>query len=100
MDNRYVIIMAGGVGSRFWPLSRRERPKQFLDILGNRRNSYSADIQKVQIQSARKRIFMLSPVQSIRILLQNSLKLIRPIFLESLSGGTLLHVLPMAHSGY
>jgi mannose-1-phosphate guanylyltransferase len=34
MDNRYVIIMAGGVGSRFWPLSRKERPKQFLDILG------------------------------------------------------------------
>ena len=34
MDNRYVIIMAGGVGSRFWPLSRQERPKQFLDILG------------------------------------------------------------------
>jgi mannose-1-phosphate guanylyltransferase len=34
MDNRYVIIMAGGVGTRFWPLSRRERPKQFLDILG------------------------------------------------------------------
>jgi mannose-1-phosphate guanylyltransferase len=35
MDNRYVIIMAGGVGSRFWPLSRVERPKQFLDIIGN-----------------------------------------------------------------
>lgn len=34
MDNKYVIIMAGGVGSRFWPLSRSERPKQFLDILG------------------------------------------------------------------
>lgn len=34
MDNRYVIIMAGGVGSRFWPLSRRTKPKQFLDILG------------------------------------------------------------------
>jgi mannose-1-phosphate guanylyltransferase len=34
MENRYVIIMAGGVGSRFWPLSRRQRPKQFLDILG------------------------------------------------------------------
>jgi mannose-1-phosphate guanylyltransferase len=34
MDNRYVLIMAGGVGSRFWPLSRREKPKQFLDILG------------------------------------------------------------------
>jgi len=35
MDNRYVIIMAGGVGSRFWPLSRREKPKQFLDIVGS-----------------------------------------------------------------
>jgi len=34
MDNRYVIIMAGGIGSRFWPLSRREKPKQFIDILG------------------------------------------------------------------
>jgi mannose-1-phosphate guanylyltransferase len=34
MDNRYVIIMAGGVGSRFWPLSRKDKPKQFLDILG------------------------------------------------------------------
>ncbi len=32
--NNYCIIMAGGVGSRFWPMSRAERPKQFLDILG------------------------------------------------------------------
>lgn len=30
----YVVIMAGGVGSRFWPSSTEERPKQFLDILG------------------------------------------------------------------
>jgi len=34
MNNRYVIIMAGGVGSRFWPLSRHNMAKQFLDILG------------------------------------------------------------------
>jgi len=33
-ENTYVAIMAGGVGSRFWPASREERPKQFLDILG------------------------------------------------------------------
>jgi mannose-1-phosphate guanylyltransferase len=32
--NNYCIIMAGGVGSRFWPLSRSNKPKQFLDILG------------------------------------------------------------------
>ena len=32
--NRYCIIMAGGVGTRFWPLSRQNKPKQFLDIMG------------------------------------------------------------------
>ena len=31
--NRYCVIMAGGIGSRFWPISRTSRPKQFLDIL-------------------------------------------------------------------
>lgn len=34
MNNTYCVIMAGGVGARFWPLSRQSRPKQFLDILG------------------------------------------------------------------
>lgn len=33
-QNTYVAIMAGGIGSRFWPASRTQRPKQFLDILG------------------------------------------------------------------
>ncbi len=32
--NHYVAIMAGGIGSRFWPMSRSNHPKQFLDILG------------------------------------------------------------------
>jgi mannose-1-phosphate guanylyltransferase len=30
----HVVIMAGGIGSRLWPLSTPERPKQFIDILG------------------------------------------------------------------
>lgn len=33
-NNTYVLIMAGGVGSRFWPKSRNHFPKQFIDILG------------------------------------------------------------------
>ena len=32
--NHYCVIMAGGIGSRFWPLSRTSKPKQFVDILG------------------------------------------------------------------
>lgn len=34
MSNTYVAIMAGGVGSRFWPGSREAKPKQFLDMMG------------------------------------------------------------------
>ena len=34
MSNTYVVIMAGGSGTRFWPFSRVEKPKQFLDVLG------------------------------------------------------------------
>ena len=38
MEHNYVVIMAGGIGSRFWPYSRAEKPKQFLDILGTGRS--------------------------------------------------------------
>lgn len=34
MSNTFCIIMAGGEGKRFWPLSRKTKPKQFIDILG------------------------------------------------------------------
>ena len=34
MNNNHLIIMAGGVGSRFWPMSTPEKPKQFIDVLG------------------------------------------------------------------
>ena len=33
-QNNYCVIMAGGVGSRFWPFSRNSKPKQFLDFFG------------------------------------------------------------------
>lgn len=32
--NNHLVIMAGGIGSRFWPMSTAERPKQFIDVLG------------------------------------------------------------------
>ncbi len=33
-QNKYAVIMAGGIGSRFWPISKTNHPKQFIDILG------------------------------------------------------------------
>lgn len=37
-NNNYCVIMAGGVGSRFWPFSRADKPKQFLDFFGTGRS--------------------------------------------------------------
>ena len=37
-SHRYCVIMCGGVGSRFWPYSREDRPKQFIDFFGTGRS--------------------------------------------------------------
>ena len=34
MEHTYLVVMAGGIGSRFWPFSRTQHPKQFHDVLG------------------------------------------------------------------
>ena len=38
IKNNYCVIMSGGVGSRFWPYSRKNMPKQFLDFFGTGRS--------------------------------------------------------------
>lgn len=59
MENNYAIIMAGGVGSRFWPMSTPNRPKQFLDVLG---------IGRSLIQMTYDRLIKLVPVENVYIL--------------------------------
>lgn len=44
--NNYCIIMAGGIGSRFWPLSKDNYPKQFLDILGTGKSFIRATYER------------------------------------------------------
>jgi mannose-1-phosphate guanylyltransferase len=44
--NNYVAIMAGGIGSRFWPMSRTDYPKQFLDILNSGRTLIQATFDR------------------------------------------------------
>ena len=34
LNNNHIVIMAGGIGSRFWPMSTPQMPKQFIDVLG------------------------------------------------------------------
>ena len=44
--NNHLVIMAGGVGSRFWPMSTEERPKQFIDVLGTGRTLLQLTVER------------------------------------------------------
>jgi mannose-1-phosphate guanylyltransferase len=48
MSSNYCVIMAGGIGSRFWPMSRQNHPKQFIDILGTGETLLQATFRRVQ----------------------------------------------------
>ncbi len=61
-QNTYIAIMAGGIGSRFWPLSRVNYPKQFLDILGT---------GKTLIQQTFDRFSKLVPLENIFVITAN-----------------------------
>lgn len=65
MDKKlFVVLMAGGVGTRFWPYSRNAKPKQFLDVLGT---------GKTLIQSTYERFLPLCPRENIFIVTNEDL---------------------------
>ena len=47
-NNYYAVIMAGGVGSRFWPISTQEFPKQFHDMLGTGKSLLQQTFDRIQ----------------------------------------------------
>ncbi len=47
-NNRYCVIMCGGVGSRFWPFSKAAKPKQFLDFFGTGRSLLQMAFDRIQ----------------------------------------------------
>src|ERR1035438_871362 len=57
-QDRFVIIMAGGRGERFWPLSREKLPKQLLALLG----------KKSFLQEAVERVLPLVPAKNIFVI--------------------------------
>ena len=57
-NNLFVILMAGGVGVRFWPYSRNSKPKQFLDVLGT---------GKTLLQSTFDRFVPICPAENIYV---------------------------------
>ncbi len=63
--NNYCVIMAGGIGSRFWPMSRTEFPKQFIDILGTGQSL---------IQQTFERLSKIAPKENILIVTNEDYK--------------------------
>ncbi len=47
-NNRYCVIMCGGVGSRFWPFSKAAKPKQFIDFFGTGRSLLQTAFDRMQ----------------------------------------------------
>ena len=63
MSNKYVAIMAGGVGSRFWPASRTAKPKQFLDILGVGKTLLQLTFERALRNVPKENIFIVTNAQ-------------------------------------
>jgi mannose-1-phosphate guanylyltransferase len=61
--NHYVAIMAGGIGSRFWPMSRTDFPKQFLDILNTGRTLIQATYDRFALFIPKENIYVVTADQ-------------------------------------
>jgi mannose-1-phosphate guanylyltransferase len=60
MPRLYVLVLSGGAGTRLWPLSRRDRPKQFLELLGER-SLLQDTVDRVAEFVPNERIFVVAP---------------------------------------
>ncbi|MCK5135318.1 MAG: mannose-1-phosphate guanylyltransferase [Bacteroidales bacterium] len=69
-NNNYCVIMAGGIGSRFWPLSKIHRPKQFLDILGMGRTLLQQTFDRFSQVIPADQIFIVSNLEYKEIIIE------------------------------
>jgi mannose-1-phosphate guanylyltransferase len=65
--HHYVAIMAGGIGSRFWPMSRADYPKQFLDILGTGRTLIQMTFDRYLKLAPKENIFIITSQEYVPI---------------------------------
>lgn len=61
--NRYCVIMCGGVGSRFWPYSRTNMPKQFIDFFGTGRSLLQMSVDRIKGVVPEENIIMITNAQ-------------------------------------
>ena len=76
-DNRFCVIMCGGVGSRFWPYSRKAMPKQFIDFLGTGRSLLQLTVDRLEGIVPSQNIIILTN-EKYSSIVQEQLPLINP----------------------
>lgn len=69
-NNNYCVIMAGGVGSRFWPFSREDKPKQFLDFFGTGRSLLQMTIDRFRPIVPIENVFIVTNVAYKELILE------------------------------
>ena len=71
MEHYYSVILAGGVGKRFWPLSRKKHPKQLLDIVGNN-SMLNLTIERLNTLSGLDHIFILTNREQAKMIMNQN----------------------------
>jgi mannose-1-phosphate guanylyltransferase len=71
MENKYAVIMAGGGGTRLWPVSRKERPKQLLPLIGQE-TLFQSTVQRLEDLFPPERILVVTVEDQAREMLQQA----------------------------
>lgn len=69
-QNNYCVIMAGGIGSRFWPYSRQDKPKQFLDFFGTGRSLLQMTVDRFRPLVPIENMFIVTNIAYKQIILE------------------------------
>ncbi|MBC7556644.1 MAG: mannose-1-phosphate guanylyltransferase [Chryseobacterium sp.] len=67
IKNQYCVIMAGGIGSRFWPMSTQKNPKQFQDILGTGRTMIQQTFDRINKLIPSENIFVITNKEYVEV---------------------------------
>ena len=65
MEHTYAVIMAGGGGTRLWPVSRKEKPKQLLPLLGQE-TLFQSTVQRLENLFPPERILVVTVEEQAR----------------------------------
>ena len=97
MKDLFCIILAGGIGSRFYPLSNNNEPKQFLDFFNEKESLIQKTYKRVSKFIKDENIYVLTNKNYLKLTIKHLKKFQKKIFFVNLKKRTLQPQLHMAH---